>query len=149
MIDGDDDGPWTVRTLKAYFERIICDIGRRITNMEKLGASFYSRDQHDAFAANVTRQFDQLRIDIDSSRRPQWALWIAGVTLLMSVTAGIWYLAVQPIKSDLEHLSLKDGTIDDAIKATNTRIDRLYDLYRDLNNAHMELMHQQQQKSPR
>lgn len=150
MIPGDDDGPWTVTTLKAYFERVICDINRRLSNIDILGRNFYSRDQHDGFAQDINRQFDQMRLDMEIMRRPQWIVWFAAITLLMSITGALWYLAVQPLKEELAHLREQDNAftetmkerrdyVDNQTKITNDRIDRLYELYRDIQKQHFDI----------
>lgn len=158
MLESDKDGPWTVSTLKQYFEQMhrdrdtalkiaVTELDRRLAILNDSYArakdkerDFYSREQHDTFAKTVDQRLDQLHGELETLRRPQWTVWFAAATLFMSVTGVLWYFAMQPVQIDMLHLKDRDEAAVEQIKMTNTRIDKLYELYRDLQSQHAEAL---------
>lgn len=160
---------WTLITLKEYFERVIADMNNRICKIDNANflakekeRSFYSREQHDTFANTVQKQFDQVHEEVEAIRRPQWSLWFPAMALLFTVISGAWYFATQPLQLELQHQKDRDSALEDRLAnyerlatdrsnqrakaseerdaATNNRIDRLYELYRDLQQQHSDIL---------
>ena len=120
---------------------------------------FYSRETHDSYASQISEQFDALNREILALQKPKWQVWIAAAGLTIGLIIGQWTLAIQPYENriktvedrqkevlalhageritSLEQNNREQRIEHENIKAlnglTNDRIDKLYELFRDLN----------------
>jgi hypothetical protein len=92
-------------------------------------AEFFRRDAHDVFALRVSEDLLSIRQsivteyqrieylhnedvkrmmdEIDEISRPNWVVWFAAATLLISLTSGVYFLAIGPIQENIEKLDAK------------------------------------------
>jgi hypothetical protein len=124
---------WTVATLKEHVEKMISDrdqavrtavveLERRLHDLNGAHAAarekentFYGREAHDIFAAQIAKDFDALRDEMKDIAKPKWSIWIPALALLMGFIGGAWILAVTPIQQDIKHLQ---DRFNDAVKTT-------------------------------
>jgi anti-sigma-K factor RskA len=115
-----DESEWTISTLKEHFEAkfvdrdtairvAVAELERRLHDLNnshaaarEKEASFCSRESHDTFVSLVDRDFSRLRDEIKEMNKPQWAVWISAVALMLAITAGAWQLSIRPLQNDLD-----------------------------------------------
>jgi hypothetical protein len=153
---------WTIATLKEYIESkfITRDEAVRVASHEldkrleplthteqdvrQRDREFYPRTEHSVYAMRIAEDMERIRETIREADKPKWSNWIAAAILLLAVIAGQWTLAIRPYENRMAALEEADRRIEESDRAataqfkelnamTNNRIDRLYELYRDLN----------------
>ena len=114
-----ENSDWSVQTLKQHFEALKFEQDKALTlalrqleyRLEILNGAhaearrkendFYGKAEHLVYAATTMDEIARLSEAIDRVSRPNWAVLLSLVTIMIAVTAGLWSLAFEPIKAQV------------------------------------------------
>ena len=92
------------------------EIAKATEDRRKHDASFYSKEQHDAFALELTRDLNRIRDSVVEIKKPKY-WWVGGLMLLVAVASGIWYLSEDLTRIDVNQKAVI-STLQDHLKQT-------------------------------
>jgi hypothetical protein len=111
------DGGWSVEALRRHVEQRFVD---KDTSLRSSLAELERR--LDLTEKSVALESNKLRLDLSETSKPQWSLLVSTAALLVTITAGLWLLAIEPIKVSISEAGVSLSAIRQSLYVIETKL---------------------------